>query len=143
MALSQVSFHRSWNREKINEHIRNIFPHLSNVPFEILVPIGEKVVVPSLPPNEELTGETMKRIFDQKAVYIRPFEKLTCFEETSNSLDSFHELADVLDIVTSLNVLPGSTTKFDDIPRTSAYFSELPGTSTDFMKCLALLQIMT
>lgn len=48
-----------------------------NESFEIMVPVGRKVSKTNLPPGRELDGKTLKSIFAQKAIYIRPLQPIT------------------------------------------------------------------
>lgn len=56
------------------DHFRNLFAVLNEKPFEIVVPFGGRVVRPTL--GSQLDAETIKRIFKQKTIYLRPLVNL-------------------------------------------------------------------
>lgn len=62
----------------IYQHISNLFKDkLKEVRFEIMVPIGGRLTKPNLPPNQELEGKSLKAIFQQKVIYVRPFQNIS------------------------------------------------------------------
>ncbi|CAH0547674.1 unnamed protein product [Brassicogethes aeneus] len=72
-AVSNVEFNINWTFEETLAFIKMLFnKHLAEVDCEIMVPMGGRLVRPSLPPGKELDGRSLKSIFYQKTVYIRP-----------------------------------------------------------------------
>jgi hypothetical protein len=49
-----------------------------NSRFQILMGVGNDLVVPQLTSGQELTGEYISKIFTQRTVWLVPSEKLKC-----------------------------------------------------------------
>lgn len=84
-----MEFDTSWGYTDLYAHLKSLFKDL-NVDFEILLPMGGKLTQIVLQEGAELNGSTLRRLFAQKIIYIRPLESI--------SHDSNEFIADDLDI---------------------------------------------
>ncbi|KAJ8914876.1 hypothetical protein NQ315_014889, partial [Exocentrus adspersus] len=74
-AVSMATFLKEWNEREVLNYIQNIFVQkLSDVEFEILIPISGNLVKPNIPEGNSLDGSTLCRLTHQKCVYIRPLK---------------------------------------------------------------------
>ncbi|KAF5276798.1 hypothetical protein FQR65_LT16177 [Abscondita terminalis] len=73
--FSNVQFDTTWKYTDIIENISNLFKDvLEGKQFELMLPIGGRLIKPNLPPGQDLCGNSLKSLFAQKIIYVRPFE---------------------------------------------------------------------
>lgn len=76
--MSDVPFRTNWWTEaEVLDNIRNLFnKFLKEKKIEILVPIRGRLVKPSLQSARNIDGRTLKSMFLQNTIYVRPLERL-------------------------------------------------------------------
>lgn len=82
-AKTGVKFFPNWNSDEIKNHLKDTFNEkLCDTDFDIFIPVSgflnriddEK---------EDLTGDKLKRISQNKMIYLKPHVNLPCIEEES------------------------------------------------------------
>ncbi|KAK4887472.1 hypothetical protein RN001_003743 [Aquatica leii] len=110
LALSNAQFSINWSQDEIYNYLIELFrPHLDDTPFELMVLMNRRLIKISLPKGENLNGKSLKEIFRQKVVYVRPLHEIvrveleTTLTEEDHTLDNDIPTSSANDISNNMN----------------------------------------
>ena len=93
--ISGFEMMKEWKDYDVELHIREAFGDKlpDGVDIEILVSVHNTLHVPSLPPNQTLSGFMVHKVFKDKPIYIRPaVQILQCLEKKGRkNVDHIHD----------------------------------------------------
>ncbi|XP_053329671.1 uncharacterized protein LOC128503571 [Spea bombifrons] len=86
--LSAFEFNKDWDNRTVLEKIRQSFGCKipDDVSLQFLMPCGNKLVIPNLTDDKELTALMIHKVYHQKSIYLRPSRQL--FEEILENTDA-------------------------------------------------------